>query len=83
MSFFGSVGYTVVYASSFPVSFSTATLHPVLYPGSMLIIRAPFTGGTIRSFSVFFAKTFTASASARSVSMFLISRSADGAIRRL
>ena len=83
ISFFGSVGKTVVYARSFPVSLRTATLQPVLYPGSMLIMRAPLTGGTIRSFSVFFAKTLTASASALSVSMFLSSRSAAGAISLL
>ena len=83
ISFLGSVGYIVAYASSFPVSARAATLHPVLYPGSMASTRAPFTGGTMRSFSVFLANTFTASFSARSVSSFLSSRSMDGAIRRL
>ena len=82
-SFFGSVGYTVVYALSLPVSSSTATLHPVLKPGSILIMRAPLTGGTISSFSVFFANTLTASSSALSVSEFLKSRSAEGAISLL
>ena len=41
------------------------------------------TGGTISRFSVFFANTFTASASARSVSVRLVSRSTEGAISLL
>ena len=79
ISSFGFVGYIVAYASSLPFSDNTATLHPVLYPGSILMIRAPFTGGTMRSFSVFFANNLTASSSALCVSIFLISLSMDGA----
>ena len=82
-SFCGSVGYTVVVASSFPVSSITAILHPVLYAGSNPITVSPFSGAASNNGFAFFPNTFIACVSAFSVKSERISLSIDGSISLL
>ena len=70
-------------SNTFPVASTTANLHPVRNAGSHPRTTCPVIGGCIRSCAKFFPKTLIASVLAFSVSSFLISRSIDGAIRRL
>ena len=81
--FCGSVGYTVVVASNFPVSSITAILHPVLYAGSNPITVNPFKGAPINNCLAFCPNTFIAFSSAFSVKSDLISLSTDGSINLL
>ena len=67
-------------SSTLPVPSTTATLHPVLYPGSSPIVVLFLTGGCIKSCLVFSLKTLIESSQAFSVSSFLISLSSDGKI---
>ena len=79
-SFCGSVGYTVVQSSTFPVSSITAILHPVLYAGSNPITVFPFIGAPSNSCFEFCPNTFIAFSSAFSVRSERISLSIDGSI---
>ena len=83
ISLLGTVGYTVALSKNLPVASNTATLHPVLKPGSYPITTLPFIGGCIRSAFKFSLNINIAPSSPLSVSSFLISLSIDGNINLL
>ena len=81
--FCGAVGKITFVSSTFPVSSTTASLHPVLKAGSQPSTTLPATGGCIKSCVRFFPNTLMASSSAFSVRLDLISLSIEGAISLL
>ena len=82
-SFLGTVGYTVALSKNLPVASNTATLHPVLNPGSYPITTLPLIGGCIRSAFKFSLNINIAPSSPLSVSSLLTSLSIDGNINLL
>ena len=77
---FGSVGYITLIFKGLPVSSTTASLHPVLNPGSYPKTTCPFIGGVKRSFSKLLEKFSIALSSATLVKSLLISLSILGLI---
>ena len=81
--FWGAVGKMTTVSKTFPVLSTTASLQPVRNAGSQPNTTFPAIGGCMRSCSKFLPNTRIAPSCALSVSSLRISRSTEGAIKRL